>query len=85
MQQIAERGASGFPCTGVYDRKQIITRNKNESGRDNGMDVVLETNLWHFVPMKAAIMLQYSQADGLPYCFTLYSHFLHMVDVLPLL
>lgn len=43
------------------------------------------TNLWHLVPMKAAIILQYSHADGLPYCLTLYSHFLQIVDVLPLL
>ena len=35
--------------------------------------------------MKAAIILQYSQAEGLPYCFTLNSHFLQMVLVFPLL
>ena len=40
---------------------------------------------WHLLPMKAAMMLQYSQADGLPYCLTLYSHFLQMVLVFPLL
>lgn len=43
------------------------------------------TNLWHLVPINAAIMLQYSHADGFPYCLTLYSHFLQMVDVLLLL
>ena len=43
------------------------------------------TNLWHFVPMNAAIMLQYSHAVGLPCCLTLNSHFLQMADVLPLL
>jgi len=40
---------------------------------------------WHLLPIKAAMMLQYSQAEGLPYCFTLDSHFLQMVLVLPLL
>merc|ERR1719259_1160582 len=27
--------------------------------------------------MKAEMILQYSQADGLPYCLTMCSHFLH--------
>ena len=40
---------------------------------------------WHLFPMKAAIILQYSQAEGLPYCLTLNSHFLQMVLVFPLL
>jgi len=42
-------------------------------------------HLWHLLPMKAAIMLQYSQAEGFPYCLTLNSHFLQIVHVLPLL
>jgi len=40
---------------------------------------------WHLFPMKAAIILQYSQAEGLPYCLTLNSHFLQIVLVFPLL
>lgn len=40
---------------------------------------------WHLLPMKAAMMLQYSQAVGFPYCFTFTSHFLHIVLVLILL
>lgn len=30
-------------------------------------------------------MLQHSHADGFPCCLTFWSHFLHIVDVLPLL
>lgn len=40
---------------------------------------------WHLLPMKAAMMLQYSQAEGFPYCLTLNSHFLQIVLVFPLL
>lgn len=36
-------------------------------------------------PINAAIILQHSQGDGFPYCLTLASHFLHIVDVFPLL
>lgn len=35
--------------------------------------------------MKAAMMLQYSQAVGFPYAFTLASHFLHIDEVFDLL
>lgn len=40
------------------------------------------TNLWHLELPNAAMMLQYSQAVGLPWCLTLYSHFLQIVSVL---
>lgn len=39
---------------------------------------------WHLFPIKAAIILQYSQAVGFPYDFTFCSHFLQIVLVLPL-
>lgn len=38
---------------------------------------------WHLLPINAAIMLQYSQADGLPYDLTFCSHFLQIVLVFP--
>jgi len=40
---------------------------------------------WHLLPMNAAIILQYSHADGFPNCFTFVSHFLQIVLGLPLL
>lgn len=40
-------------------------------------------HLWHLLPINAAIILQYSQAVGLPYALTFCSHFLHIVLVLP--
>lgn len=38
-----------------------------------------------FSPMKAAMMLQYSQAVGFPYAFTFASHFLQIDEVFDLL
>lgn len=69
-------------------KQKKLNNNKNRKIEHNRQWKIMNwylTNLWHLVPMKAAIMLQYSHADGFPYCFTLYSHFLQMVDVLLLL
>lgn len=77
------------------EKKNVSTKNKSKKwtsrtrrrrrSRSRKIKNWYLTNLWHLVPMNAAMMLQYSHADGFPYCLTLYSHFLQIVDVLPLL
>lgn len=62
----------------------IETVNKKEREM-KGIAERNNTNLWHLEPMNAAMMLQSSQADGLPYCLTFWSHFLQIAEVLPLL